>query len=172
MSNRREPPVVSSKDARSRFAELLRRAEQDKERIRLTRRGKPIAYVVPLEDVERLRRLDDRYAAAAESGGGAGNREPSPREMRDPDEDMRETPRSEAPEDEDEDDRRPQTPHHEMVLHNHEEDERDVKINAFKKSLTRIFNDSDVLTRGDITRKLKHDNYVSSSVLRIIGEER
>lgn len=48
----------STKEARMRFSEILGRAEYAKERIRLTRRGKTVAYVVPPEDFERLERLD------------------------------------------------------------------------------------------------------------------
>ena len=46
-------------EARDRLAELVNRAAFGKERIVLSRRGREIAAIVPLEDVELLARLDD-----------------------------------------------------------------------------------------------------------------
>ncbi len=46
--------------ARDEFSDLVNRAAYGKERVVLTRRGKPLAAVVPLEDVELLERLEDR----------------------------------------------------------------------------------------------------------------
>ncbi|MFQ5619192.1 MAG: type II toxin-antitoxin system Phd/YefM family antitoxin [Rhodospirillales bacterium] len=46
--------------ARDEFSDLVNRAAYGKERVVLTRRGKALAAVVPLEDVELLERLEDR----------------------------------------------------------------------------------------------------------------
>ncbi len=59
--------------ARDEFSDLVNRAAYGKERVVLTRRGKPLAAVVPLEDVELLERLevridlDEARAALAEA---------------------------------------------------------------------------------------------------------
>jgi prevent-host-death family protein len=50
-------PIVKARDE---FSDLVNRAAYGKERVVLTRRGKPLAAVVPLEDVELLERLEDR----------------------------------------------------------------------------------------------------------------
>ncbi len=47
-------------EARDRFSEMVNRAAIGKERVVLTRRGKPLAAVVPLEDMELLEDLEDR----------------------------------------------------------------------------------------------------------------
>lgn len=52
-------------DARERFDELLRRAVKDKDRVVLTRRGKPVAALVPIEDLELLEAIEDRLDADA-----------------------------------------------------------------------------------------------------------
>ncbi len=51
---------ISTVKARDEFSDLVNRAAYGKERVVLTRRGKPLAAVVPLEDVELLERLEDR----------------------------------------------------------------------------------------------------------------
>ena len=50
---------LSSAEARERFDEILKRAVNDKQRVILTRRGKPIAALVPFEDVEFLKAVED-----------------------------------------------------------------------------------------------------------------
>ncbi len=45
--------------ARGRFAEILNRAAYGGERIILERRGKPVAAVVSMEDLENLTALED-----------------------------------------------------------------------------------------------------------------
>ena len=45
--------------ARDELAELVNRAVYQRERVRLTRRGRPIAAIVSLEDLELLERLED-----------------------------------------------------------------------------------------------------------------
>lgn len=51
---------LSTAQARDQFAEVINRAAYGKERIVLTRRGKALVAVVPIEDVELLRELEDR----------------------------------------------------------------------------------------------------------------
>jgi len=52
---------VSVSQARDDFAELVNRAAYKEERVIITRRGKPIAAIVPIEDVAYLERLEDEY---------------------------------------------------------------------------------------------------------------
>jgi prevent-host-death family protein len=51
---------VTTAEARNEFSEIINRASFGKERIVLTRRGKELAAVVPMEDLELLERLEDR----------------------------------------------------------------------------------------------------------------
>ena len=51
---------VNTVDARSQFSEIINRAAFGKERMILTRRGKEIVAVVPIEDVKLLEALEDR----------------------------------------------------------------------------------------------------------------
>ena len=50
---------VSVSDARESFADHVNRAAYRQERILIARRGKPIAAIVPMEDVEALERFED-----------------------------------------------------------------------------------------------------------------
>lgn len=52
-------PKVPASQARDNLAELISRAAYGKERIILTRRGKQLAAVVPIEDVRLLEKLQD-----------------------------------------------------------------------------------------------------------------
>lgn len=52
-------------DARKHFAELLNRASYRKERIIINRRGKGVAGIVPVEDIELLEKLEDELDIAA-----------------------------------------------------------------------------------------------------------
>ena len=70
---------VSTAEARERFAEILNRAAEDKERVILTRAGKPVAALVPIEDLEWLEALEDEldaeeYRAAKEEFERSGER--------------------------------------------------------------------------------------------------
>ena len=62
---------VTTRDARNKFSTYLNRAAFGKERIILTRRGERIAALVPIEVLDLLEELEDRYwyeaAAAAEA---------------------------------------------------------------------------------------------------------
>ncbi len=51
---------VSAAEARNEFSDIINRASFGKERIVLTRRGKELAAVVPIEDLELLERLEDQ----------------------------------------------------------------------------------------------------------------
>ncbi len=51
---------VSAAEARNEFSDIINRASFGKERVVLTRRGKELAAVVPIEDLELLERLEDR----------------------------------------------------------------------------------------------------------------
>ncbi len=50
---------VSVSEARDTFAELVNRAAYGHERVLVARRGRPIAAIVPIEDVQLLERLED-----------------------------------------------------------------------------------------------------------------
>jgi prevent-host-death family protein len=51
---------VSTVHARDNLSELINRAAYGKERVVLTRRGKSLAALVPLEDLEFLEQLESR----------------------------------------------------------------------------------------------------------------
>ena len=51
---------ISTADARNDFAEVINRASFGKERFVLTRRGKKLAAIIPIEDLELLEELEDR----------------------------------------------------------------------------------------------------------------
>ena len=50
---------VTVSEARQDFADLVNRAAYGGERVRVVRRGREIAAIVPIEDVELLERLED-----------------------------------------------------------------------------------------------------------------
>ena len=52
---------VTVSEARQDFAELVNRVAYGHERVRIVRRGREIAAIVPIEDVEFLGRLEDEY---------------------------------------------------------------------------------------------------------------
>ncbi|MBI3184064.1 MAG: type II toxin-antitoxin system Phd/YefM family antitoxin [Myxococcales bacterium] len=56
---------LSSSEARDAFADIINRAAYGKERVVLTRRGKKLVAVVPVEDLERLEALEDKLDVAA-----------------------------------------------------------------------------------------------------------
>jgi prevent-host-death family protein len=51
--------VVTTKEARDQFAELVNRAAYGKERVVVTRRGKGVAALVPMEALEDLALLEE-----------------------------------------------------------------------------------------------------------------
>jgi prevent-host-death family protein len=52
--------TMTTVDARERFAELINHVAHHKERVILTRRGKEIAAIVPLEDLQFLQSTQDK----------------------------------------------------------------------------------------------------------------
>jgi prevent-host-death family protein len=52
--------ILDATQARAQFTDTLSRAAYGKERIRITRHGKELAAVVPIEDLELLEALEDR----------------------------------------------------------------------------------------------------------------
>lgn len=51
--------IITTVEARDRFSDLLNRAAYGKERVILTRRGKELVAVVPLEDLELLEAIEE-----------------------------------------------------------------------------------------------------------------
>ena len=51
--------AMTTVEARDRFSDLLNRAAYGKERVVLTRRGKELVAVVPLEDLELLEAIEE-----------------------------------------------------------------------------------------------------------------
>jgi len=56
---------LSTSQARQEFAEIVNRAAYGGERVILHRRKKPVAAVVPIEDVELIERMEDEIDIAA-----------------------------------------------------------------------------------------------------------
>ncbi len=52
---------VNTTEARENLAEVLNRVAYAKDRVRITRRGKDVAAVVPIEDLEFLERIEDEF---------------------------------------------------------------------------------------------------------------
>ncbi len=52
--------TVSTREARENFSDVVNRVAYGKERIVLTRRGKPVVAVVPIDDVEILEAMEDK----------------------------------------------------------------------------------------------------------------
>jgi prevent-host-death family protein len=52
--------TISTAKARDSFSSVVSRAANRKERVVLTRRGRSLAAVVPIEDLELLREIEDR----------------------------------------------------------------------------------------------------------------
>jgi len=51
---------ISTVEARDNFSDVINRAAYGKERVVLTRRGKELVAVVPIEDVDLLQGLEDK----------------------------------------------------------------------------------------------------------------
>jgi len=56
--------AVTAANARDNLSELINRAAYGKERVVLTRRGKALAALVPVEDMKLLEALEDQADAA------------------------------------------------------------------------------------------------------------
>lgn len=67
---------LSTAEARNNFSDVINRAAYGKERVVLTRRGKDIVGVVPMEDILLLEKLEDQLdiqlADAAKKAIAAG----------------------------------------------------------------------------------------------------
>jgi len=50
---------MNTTEARENLADVLNRVAYAKDRVRITRRGKEVAAVVPIEDLELIERLED-----------------------------------------------------------------------------------------------------------------
>ena len=55
---------MTTVEARENFSDLINKAAYGSSRIVLTRRGKPLAAIVPLEDLERLAAAAAQHQAA------------------------------------------------------------------------------------------------------------
>lgn len=53
-------PSLSTMQARDRLSEVVNQVAYGKERVTITRRGKALAVLVPIEDMELLQALEDR----------------------------------------------------------------------------------------------------------------
>lgn len=56
---------ISTAEARNDFAEVINRTSFGKERFVLTRRGKDLVAIVPIEDLQLLEELEDQLDVAA-----------------------------------------------------------------------------------------------------------
>ena len=56
---RRKTTDVTTVAARNNFSDVINRAAYGKERVVLTRRGKPVAVIIPPEDLEELNNIVD-----------------------------------------------------------------------------------------------------------------
>ncbi|HEX2549189.1 MAG TPA: type II toxin-antitoxin system Phd/YefM family antitoxin [Gammaproteobacteria bacterium] len=52
---------INTMDAKEQFSDLLTRVSHHKERVILTRRGKEIAVIIPVEDLHLLEESEDRH---------------------------------------------------------------------------------------------------------------
>jgi len=66
---------ISTAEARNGFADIINRASFGKERIVLTRRGKNLVAIIPVEDLELLEELEDRMDVAAAKAALAESKE-------------------------------------------------------------------------------------------------
>jgi len=53
-----KPTIVSVAEGKKRFSGLMRDAEKDNKEFIVTKRGKPIAVIIPYEEYKRSRRLE------------------------------------------------------------------------------------------------------------------
>lgn len=53
--------LMNTIEAKEQFSDLINRVAHNKERIVLTRRGKEIAAIVPLEDLMALQQTQDKH---------------------------------------------------------------------------------------------------------------
>lgn len=74
---------ISVSEARQDFAEIVNRAAYGGERVRVVRRGRAVAAIVPIADVELLERIEDELdlEAAREALADPENAVPIPWEQ-------------------------------------------------------------------------------------------
>ncbi|MGH7813916.1 MAG: type II toxin-antitoxin system Phd/YefM family antitoxin [Candidatus Binataceae bacterium] len=62
MKAKKQPPsgAISTAAARNHFSDLINRVAYGKDRVVLTRRRRPLAAIVPIEDIELLETIEDR----------------------------------------------------------------------------------------------------------------
>lgn len=65
-------PTASVAHAKSRLSELIAKSAINKERIVITRRGRPVAALVSIDDLRRLEQLDERQGLAAVASSWPG----------------------------------------------------------------------------------------------------
>jgi prevent-host-death family protein len=53
--------IINTTAAKEQFADIINRVTHTKERVILTRRGKEIAAIIPLEDLILLQESEDRH---------------------------------------------------------------------------------------------------------------
>ena len=54
----REPTTISVAEGKKRFSNLLREALEDKQEFIVTKRGKPVAVIIPYEEYKQSKRLE------------------------------------------------------------------------------------------------------------------
>ncbi|HVP53566.1 MAG TPA: type II toxin-antitoxin system Phd/YefM family antitoxin [Candidatus Eisenbacteria bacterium] len=59
------PPKLTASSARQNFSDMVNRAAYGGERIIVHRRKKPVAAVVPIQDLELIERIEDEIDLAA-----------------------------------------------------------------------------------------------------------
>lgn len=58
--------TISAENARNSFSELVSRTAYSKDRVVITRNGKKLVAIVPIEDLRILERFADRFEDAAD----------------------------------------------------------------------------------------------------------
>jgi prevent-host-death family protein len=162
MADRPLQPQVANTEAMRKLADMIRRAETGR-RIRLTRKGKLVAFIVPPDDMQRLEWLEEQERQFHESEG-KGDSEPS---FSDYDEPAYAEPEA-AQESYFQNQADPEPPPRHMNYD--DERQRQRAIAAFRKGFDRILAASETLSRADIARRLKDDGYIASAILGIVGE--
>jgi prevent-host-death family protein len=71
-SKERTMPSVSVAEAKSHFSDLVARSEHGRERFIITRRDKPVAALVSLEDLRVIEQYRERQGLAAIAGRWPG----------------------------------------------------------------------------------------------------
>ena len=59
-TTRSDNPAITTAAARKNLSDVINRVAYGKERVVLTRRSKPLAAVVPIEDIDLIEEIEDR----------------------------------------------------------------------------------------------------------------